>query len=212
MLGDAEATGEGAGFREVDVPGVGVVWARRPGPDAIPHLAVAGDASVSAEQRSEALHRFVRMLLRDGEFDGLLLRMAEGGAPADTVHRVAEALATWGTARPYVTVVTLALSCAHSWREVRRRLVECGVDPMGLRSMHWLLDVVERMLLDGLPVTGDADKDRAEREKLLTTLYPPQPARRRSAAAGQAGGRVEPPSWWRPEATGSLFAAAMAAR
>lgn len=73
-----------------------------------------------------------------------------------------------GNRPPYRAVSELAALTATHWRAVRLRLLNAGVtDPMGLPTMHRLLDVTEQA------VTAAMDGDTAERFR--AELYPPAP-------------------------------------
>lgn len=101
---DAEdaPTPPGHPYREIDVDGVGIIHARKPLPNAIPALAGAANAKVSATSRIDYLDMFVQNHLAEGEFEALLARMMdpEEAMPPDTTLRVSRAIATQGTARP----------------------------------------------------------------------------------------------------------------
>ncbi len=63
---------------------------------------------------------------------------------------------------------------AHNWRAIRLKLLTMGVgNPMGMRSLHALLDVVEMVMLDA--VGGDTLEDTvAARTRFLDKLYAPE--------------------------------------
>jgi hypothetical protein len=99
----AEApTPPGHPYHAIDVDGVGVIHARKPLPNAIPALAGAANAKISAGSRVDYLDLFVQNHLADGEFESLLARMMDpdNDMPADSMLRVSRAIATAGTARP----------------------------------------------------------------------------------------------------------------
>lgn len=100
MLGDAELVAQAGPFKPLDVPGVGVVKARRPLPNAVPALAMSSNAKLDAVTQQGYLTLFIQNHLDDGEFDRILFEMIEGDLPANAVGRIARAIATWGTARP----------------------------------------------------------------------------------------------------------------
>ena len=91
-----------AAFREIDVPEVGIIHARRPLPNAIPAIANAANAKISGAARVDYLDLFVQNHLAPDEFEDLLARMIDpdSGLPVDTMLRVSRAIATAGTARP----------------------------------------------------------------------------------------------------------------
>jgi hypothetical protein len=100
---DQERRGESASkFHEIEVPDVGIIHARRPLPNAIPAIANAANAKISAQSRLDYLDIFIQNHLAPGEFEQLLARMMDpdGDMPADTMLRVSRAIATAGTARP----------------------------------------------------------------------------------------------------------------
>jgi len=100
MAGDAETAPYSDRFDDLDVEGVGVVRARRPMPNAIPALASAANSKIEATSRVDYLVLFVRNHLDDGELERIYHGMITGDTPADSVERIARAVATWGTARP----------------------------------------------------------------------------------------------------------------
>lgn len=100
MLGDAEQTCESLSFYDLEVPGVGVIKARRPLPNSIPALAMAANAKIDLTSRSDYLVLFVRNHLGEGELERIYVEMIRGLHPPDTIERIAKAVATWGTARP----------------------------------------------------------------------------------------------------------------
>lgn len=88
-------------FHELDVPGVGVIHARRPLPNAIPAIANSANAKIGQQARIDHLDIFLQNHLAPGEFENLLERMMlEDDLPPDTMLRVSRAIATAGTARP----------------------------------------------------------------------------------------------------------------
>jgi hypothetical protein len=97
-------TPPGHPYHALEVEGVGVIHARKPLPNAIPALAGAANARVSASSRIDYLDIFIQNHLADGEFESLLARMMdpEKHLPPDTMLRVSRAIATAGTARPTV--------------------------------------------------------------------------------------------------------------
>ena len=91
-----------AAYREIDVPGVGVLHTRRPLPNAIPALANAANAKITGQARVDYIDIFIQNHLKPGEFEELLARMIDPDEemPVDTMLRVSRAIATAGTARP----------------------------------------------------------------------------------------------------------------
>lgn len=87
-------------YRELDVPGVGIVLARPPLPNAAGALAMAARANITAMAQVDYLGLFVRNHLAPGEVARLLFGQMDGRFPADTIQQVAKAVSTWGTARP----------------------------------------------------------------------------------------------------------------
>lgn len=100
MLGDSETAPSSDRFDWLDVPQVGTVKARRPMPNAIAALAMAGNAQIDEQARSDYLVLFVRNHLSDDELERVYVEMMTGEVPADSLERIAKAVATWGTARP----------------------------------------------------------------------------------------------------------------
>jgi len=91
-----------AAYHRIEVPEVGVIHARRPLPNAVPTLANTVNAKISGEARADAIDRFVQNHLAPGEFKDLLSRMVDPDEdlPPDALHKVSQAIATAGTARP----------------------------------------------------------------------------------------------------------------
>lgn len=100
LLGDAELVTATGRFTDLDVPKVGVVQARRPMPNAVAALAMAANSQIDVESRTDYLVLFVRNHLGDGELERIYFEMITGDCPADSIERIARAVATWGTARP----------------------------------------------------------------------------------------------------------------
>ena len=100
MLGDAETATYSSKFNELEVEGVGTVRARRPLPNAVPCLAMAANAQIDISPRMDYVVLFVRNHLDEGELERIYFEMITGEAPADSIERIARAVATWGTARP----------------------------------------------------------------------------------------------------------------
>lgn len=100
MLGDAELQPFTGPFAPLDVPGVGVVSARRPMPNAVPVLAMSVNAKIDVADKQGYLTLFLQNHLATGEHERILVTMMDGDLPVDSMGRVARAIATWGTARP----------------------------------------------------------------------------------------------------------------
>ena len=171
LIGDAETAPFSERFEPLVVAEVGVLTARRPMPSGLADLAMAANPEVADVDRSDYLVRFAQDHLHDGELERVYVAMMAGDAPADSIERIARAIATWGTARPYLAVVTLAVMLAHHWRVIRVTLVKAGVhDPMSLKNMHILLDTIEAAVLEAM--SGDRDSE-TRRRVFLDRLYSP---------------------------------------
>lgn len=156
----------GPGSAVLEVPEVGPVQAYRPRPASLPALVAA--ATAPSSQQLDLTLQFVQNHLAEGELERITVAMMAGTAPANSIERIARAVTTWGTARPYVAVVTLAVVTAHHWRTLRLRLVKDGIsDPMSLPHMHLLLDATEAAVLESMP------PDSMERTLFLDRLYSP---------------------------------------
>lgn len=108
-----------------------------------------------------------------------------------------------GHCAPYIAVITLAVMTAHHWRSVRTKLLLAGVaDPMGLRNMHMLLDVVESMVLESLS-TGGREAE-FHRSQFLDQLYSP-------ANDVGLGGGAAAPAGFAPDEVEAAFDAFAAA-
>lgn len=78
-----------------------------------------------------------------------------------------------GHGPPYGAVINLALLTAHNWRAVRSHIIGLGIgDPMEMSSMHQILDVTEKLVIESF-VSTDHKKDQRDREKFIDTLYRP---------------------------------------
>lgn len=100
MAGDADAFPCDPHFHPLEVPGVGVVQARRPMPKSVPALAMAANSKIELTSRSDYLVLFVSNHLAEGELERVYVEMITQDLPPDTIERIARAVATWGTARP----------------------------------------------------------------------------------------------------------------
>lgn len=82
-----------------------------------------------------------------------------------------------GHGAPYVAVINLAFLTANYWRVLRRRLNGAGgQDPMGLTSMHALLDFTED-LMEEILANGckDGKEIKAKITQFRNQLYGPEP-------------------------------------
>lgn len=171
MIGDAETAAPSERYEPLLVPEVGTVTARRPMPNATAALAMAANPALTDTERSDYLVRFVSEHLHPDELERVYVAMMIGDAPSNSIDLVARAITTWGTARPYLAVVTLAVMTAHHWRTIRLKLVQSGVhDPMRLPTMHILLDTTEAAVLEAM--SGDRDSDM-KRTMFIDRLYSP---------------------------------------
>lgn len=149
MLADAEESIYSSAWVKHDVPQIGTITARRPLPDGAALLAMAANPKEGHSKQVEHMLRFVSHHVSPEDIEQVYFRMMMDELPADSVERLARSVATWGTARPYTAVVSLAVMCAYHWRTIRQKLLMAGVlDPMNLPSMHALLDVAEAMAVD----------------------------------------------------------------
>lgn len=158
----------------LEVPGLGVVQARKPKPRSIAVLAATQNGLLTPGERSNMTNLFVQQHLGDGEYQRIIEGMIDGAFPAQgTVGGLTRAIATWGTARPYLAIVNLAVTCAESWRRIQPRINRYGIlDPMLLPTMGALLNLTEDIILECM-VTGDKTKDDAARDGFYNRLYAP---------------------------------------
>jgi hypothetical protein len=171
LIGDAETAPYSERFEPLVVPEVGVLTARRPMPSGLADLAMAANPEVADVDRSDYLVRFVSRHLHGDELERVYVAMMAGEAPADSIERIARAIATWGTARPYLAVVTLAVMLGHHYRTVRTSLTKSGIaDVMQLPTMHILLDTIEAAVLEAM--SGDRDSE-TKRRVFIDRLYSP---------------------------------------
>jgi hypothetical protein len=167
LLADAEAVPVTGEWAKLAVRTVGEVLARRPGPRAAAALAVASNPKATSVERTDHLVLFVRDHLADGEYERLLVALSDEQLPLDAVQQVARSLAVWGTARPYTAVLTLCVLTGRHWRTIRMRMLANGItDPLGLRSLHALLDSAEALALE-------SQHDEKGRAQFLDSLYAP---------------------------------------
>lgn len=175
MLGDAELVAPWTGdYTALKVPDVGTVLARRPRPDAVPHLAMSVNPDADSVTQQHYATLFVRNHIDPGDHERILAAMVDDAMPDNTIGLLARALATWGTARPYLAVMTLAYAAGTHWRVLRTRMRGDGIpNPMAtLPSMHDLIDEAETLWLESTQ-TGNATKDKHERDQLFDKLYAP---------------------------------------
>jgi hypothetical protein len=79
---------------------------------------------------------------------------------------------------------------AHHWRPLRSKLLLAGIgDPMGLPSMHSLLDLTESALTESM--SADPEEGSKKVSEFIDQLYAP-PVEPAKAKAGYKA----PPSWW----------------
>jgi hypothetical protein len=176
MLGDAFGILFAENYSQLEVDDeVGTVRAVRPMPNAIPVIAMAARTKATPEERIEYMMEFVIDHLAPDEMDRILLGQMLGAMPEDTIGRIARALSTWGTERPYTAVVTLSVMAAHHWRTLR---MECGTErPMeSYPNMHVLLDKIEKIILEAM-VSDKPKEDIARRKSFLNSIYKPDVAK-----------------------------------
>ena len=171
LIGDAETAPFSERFEPLVVAEVGVLTARRPMPSGLADLAMAANPEVADVDRADYLVQFVQRHLHSDELERVYVAMMAGEAPADSIERIARAIATWGTARPYLAVVTLAVMLGHHYRTVRQKLIQSGIsDVMKLPNMHVLLDTIEAAVLEAM--SGERDSE-LQRKAFIDRLYSP---------------------------------------
>lgn len=169
MLADADESIYTSAWVTFEVPQLGEIKARRPMPDAAAQLAMAANPKIGHSKQIEHLMRFVSDHVAAEDLERLSFAMMMDEAPADSLEKLARAVATWGTARPYTAVVSLAVMTAYHWRTIRQKLLMAGVlDAMNLPSMHALLDVAEAMAVES--ASNDEDP-KAAVSSLYRKLY-----------------------------------------
>lgn len=85
---------------------------------------------------------------------------------------------------------------AQHWRTIRRKLIESGVhDPMGLPTMHILLDTTEALILESMQGGDSAEEDKRQRQEFLSALYKPDVSTTSSEPGKPAGWREPPPGF-----------------
>ncbi len=108
---------------------------------------------------------------------------------------------------PYIAVITLAVMTAHHWRTIRTKLLLAGIaDPMGLRSMHMLLDTTESTIMESMSSSREKDAE-FKRDQFVDRLY--SPANDVSNLNGE--GYVAAPAGFEPENVEAAFDAFAAA-
>lgn len=108
-----------------------------------------------------------------------------------------------GHTAPYRAVIALSEVAAYHWRRVRSDLALAGMeDPMKLPTMHNLLDLIERMILESMQGSKNPKEDEAKREAFLDKLYRPDPV---EVAEAPNGGYKPPPSGFDEEDVESAF-------
>lgn len=74
---------------------------------------------------------------------------------------------------PYAAVITLCVLTAHHWRAIRLKMLLAGIDdPMGLPSMHILLDATENAILESMHGRNAKDSEM-KRSMFIDKLYAP---------------------------------------
>lgn len=120
-----------------------------------------------ASRGAEGLILFLQCLLSVGDFRAVQARAMN---PVDSFNRedllaLVQDLTEQHTHRSFDAVRTLASVAVEQWHAIRGRLILAGIsDPMGLPSMHHVLDAVEAMILENM-------KD-VERDEYLARMYP----------------------------------------
>lgn len=174
LLADADRRPPAGALRPAEVPGVGMVTLMPPSVAGTAYLAASVHHKFDARDQMDHLTRFVQLHTGEGEYDRLMWEMVTDAAPADVVQRVARAIATTDTARPYLAVSSLAGVTGRHWFAIRARIIGYGIaDPMGLPSMHTLLDVTEAMIVESINA-GDPKKAKRELTSFYDKLYAPE--------------------------------------
>jgi hypothetical protein len=200
MLSDAEDAPEPSGrFYPLQVKGVGTVQARKPGPAAIPALAMSARRNLPLDVALAYLGLFVQTHTPSGWFEDLLATMIDGDVPHDAVQRCAKAIATAGTARPYNAVLNLSVTAAHHWRMFRARYHSQGIhDPMSIGSMHAILDDVETVAVESAAAGAKtAMAAKAQVSQFYDSLY--------SSLATEDGERQAAPPGFSEEEQSAAF-------
>lgn len=207
LMSDAENHVVVSSYQDLVVPEVGTVKARQPGPGSIAFLAMTVNSQISDADRTSYLVRFVTDHLGESEVERVYFDMMLSAMPSTAITRIARSVATWGTARPYVAVVTLAAMTGYHWRTIRQKLMAAGIgDPMALPSMHAILDFTEAMVIENYSQGRDAEQDISG---FMRLLYGPSAE---SAELDTMGKAVVPAGFDNDEVEDSFDAFARAAR
>lgn len=160
---------------KLDVDEVGVLLCRPPRPRAAAKLAEFTQRNKTPRDYLNALNAFVADHIGLDEHAWLVESLIYDELPEDAMGRVARKIATLGTERPYRAVMTLSGLAGMHWRNLRPRFMDKGIgDPMGLPSLHSLLDFTETCILESMQ-TGKPARDKMERERFINELYRPDP-------------------------------------
>ena len=185
FLTDAAAIDPDGDYEFLPIGGrIGTILARRPRPRSAAALAQASNGKIKDVERADYMHLFLADHLPSDQFEELLQRMIDGELSADTIQRVVQAVATWGTARPYTAVINLVVITAYHWRSMRAKLAQTGIaDALRtMTSMHALLDFTEQITLESLAKSGDgqnaAEKSQRAIDDFMFRLYAPDPNER----------------------------------
>lgn len=175
MLSDAEDYVPDGRWRDLDVPKIGVIPARKPRPAAAAWLAMSAKSDGGPQERVDYLVRFVQCHVDPATMIEIYPRAALGEIPENAVERIARSLSTWGTARPYVAVISLCVMTAHHWRTIRGKLLDSGIaDPLTqIPTLHPLLDRTEALLAES---AANGEHGEQELHTLYRNLYGPTPA------------------------------------
>lgn len=181
LISDAEdwpVTGE---LHDLHIPRIGEVRARKPQPRSAAALAMSANIKAKPGEQMDNLQRFIREQLADGEYERVAEAMIDDELEDDAMQRISRGLATWGTARPYAAVTTLALFTGHNWRTIRHKLTLAGIkNPMALPSLHTLLDITESIVIESLFRSGEKKEGpptSGERkvQEFYDSIYRPDP-------------------------------------
>lgn len=168
----ADATGRMRDdFLPLTVDEVGTLQVRRTCPASLAELSLVVSPLQDSQDHLQNLIHFLVHHLGDGELDRLFFDMMMDAVPTDTVQRVFQAVVTHDTARPYHAVMSLAATTGYHWRTLRHKLLLAGVtDPMGLPSMHILLDHTEAVVVESL---ANGENAQQELNAFYRRLYGP---------------------------------------
>lgn len=174
LLSDAEGRMRMDSYQELTVPEIGVVKACKPCPASTAVLAMSANPSSAGQERLDYLVKFASQHLEPGEMERLYFMMMVDALPTNTVERVTRSVATFGTARPYAAVVTLAVLTGHHWRTMRHKMLSAGIaDPMRLTSMHALLDFTESVVVESI---ANSENGQRELAGFYRRMYGPESA------------------------------------